>query len=54
MVELLPRWLAPNAVTLIGFFCILTNVLCLAIWMPDLVGPGPSWLYYSFAAGLWA
>jgi ethanolaminephosphotransferase len=22
--------------------------------MPDLVGPGPAWLYYSFAAGLWA
>ena len=21
--------------------------------MPDLVGPGPSWMYYSFAAGLW-
>ena len=21
--------------------------------MPDLVGPGPSWLYYSFAFGLW-
>jgi hypothetical protein len=22
--------------------------------MPDLVGPGPPWLYYSFAFGLWA
>ena len=54
MVELLPRWLAPNAVTLIGFGFILTNVICLEIWLPDLVGPGPSWLYYSFAFGLWA
>ncbi|KAK2625552.1 hypothetical protein QTJ16_004864 [Diplocarpon rosae] len=52
-VELLPLWLAPNMVTLLGFFFILTNVICLVIWMPDLVGPGPSWLYYSFAFGLW-
>ncbi|CAD6576765.1 MAG: hypothetical protein ASARMPREDX12_008000 [Alectoria sarmentosa] len=52
-VELLPLWLAPNMVTLLGFFFILTNVICLEIWVPDLVGPGPSWLYYSFAVGLW-
>ncbi|KAI9842369.1 MAG: hypothetical protein M1837_007289 [Sclerophora amabilis] len=52
-VELLPMWLAPNMVTLLGFCFILTNVACLEIWMPDLVGPGPSWLYYSFAFGLW-
>lgn len=38
-VELLPLWLAPNMVTLLGFFFILTNVICLEIWMPDLVGP---------------
>lgn len=54
MVELLPRSLAPNAVTLIGFGFILFNVACLSYFMPDLVGPGPSWLYYSFAFGLWA
>ena len=40
-------------VTLLGFFCILTNVLCLSIYCPDLVGPAPAWLYYSFAVGLW-
>ncbi|KAI9828658.1 MAG: hypothetical protein M1832_001761 [Thelocarpon impressellum] len=40
-------------VTLLGFFFILTNVICLEIWVPDLVGPGPPWLYYSFAIGLW-
>jgi len=38
-VELLPLWLAPNMVTLLGFFFILSNVICLVIWMPDLVGP---------------
>ena len=26
-------------VTLLGFFFILSNVICLEIWMPDLVGP---------------
>ncbi|KAI5864790.1 CDP-alcohol phosphatidyltransferase [Durotheca rogersii] len=51
-VELLPLWLAPNMVTLIGFFFILANIALLVIFMPDLVGPGPSWLYLSFAFGL--
>lgn len=52
-VELLPLWLAPNMVTLLGFFFILGNVGLLLIFMPDLVGPGPTWLYFSFAFGLW-
>ena len=52
-VQLLPLWLAPNMVTLLGFFCILINILVLYIWIPDLVGPGPTWVYYSFAAGVW-
>ncbi|CAK7263032.1 hypothetical protein SEPCBS57363_000361 [Sporothrix epigloea] len=51
-VKLLPMWLAPNMVTLIGFFFILINVALLVIFMPDLVGPGPSWLYFSFGLGL--
>ncbi|KAF9875720.1 CDP-alcohol phosphatidyltransferase [Colletotrichum karsti] len=51
-VELLPLWLAPNMVTLLGFFFILGNIGLLVVFMPDLVGPGPSWLYYSFAFGL--
>jgi ethanolaminephosphotransferase len=38
-VQLLPLWLAPNMITLLGFFCILSNVICLVIFMPDLVGP---------------
>ncbi|KAK6342718.1 hypothetical protein TWF718_008108 [Orbilia javanica] len=52
-VELLPKWMAPNLVTLIGFGAILFNVLCLVIFMPDLVGPGHPILYFSFAFGLW-
>ncbi|KAM0485164.1 hypothetical protein ACHAPX_001145 [Trichoderma viride] len=51
-VEVLPLWIAPNMVTLLGFFFILFNVALVVIYMPDLVGPGPSWLYFSFAFGL--
>jgi ethanolaminephosphotransferase len=39
-------------VTLLGFFCILFNVGLLCVMMPDLEGPAPSWVYYSFAFGL--
>ncbi|KAL7771123.1 hypothetical protein CFE70_001065 [Pyrenophora teres f. teres 0-1] len=52
-VELLPLWLAPNLVTLLGFFFILGNVVLLELYIPDLVGPAPSWVYYSFAFGMW-
>jgi len=38
-VEILPLWLAPNMVTLIGFLFILVNIVLLVIFMPDLVGP---------------
>lgn len=38
-MKLLPIWLAPNMVTLLGFFAILSNVICLVVFMPDLVGP---------------
>jgi ethanolaminephosphotransferase len=41
-------------VTLLGFFCILINIGVLYIYIPDLVGPGPTWVYYSFALGVWA
>ncbi|KMU92638.1 sn-1,2-diacylglycerol cholinephosphotransferase [Coccidioides immitis H538.4] len=52
-VELLPLWLAPNMVTLIGFMFIIGNLLVLEVFVPDLVGPAPPWVYYSFALGLW-
>ena len=50
--SLLPPWLAPNTVTLIGFSAIALNFLTVAIFNPDLVGPAGSWLYLSCAAGL--
>jgi len=52
-VKLLPLWLAPNMVTLIGFMFILVNIAILEVWVPDLVGPAPSWVYLSFGTGLW-
>lgn len=32
--------------------CILLSVATLVVFIPDLVGPAPSWVYYSFAIGL--
>ncbi|KAF1992601.1 Choline/ethanolaminephosphotransferase [Aulographum hederae CBS 113979] len=52
-VELLPLWLAPNMVTLLGFCFILGNVALLEVYVPDLVGPAPNWVYFSFASGVW-
>lgn len=38
-VELVPLWMAPNMVTLIGFMFIVGNVFLIQIFVPDLVGP---------------
>lgn len=38
-MNVLPLWIAPNMVTLLGFFFILANIGLLVIFMPDLVGP---------------
>jgi ethanolaminephosphotransferase len=32
-------WLAPNMVTLLGFFFIIGNVILIELLMPDLIGP---------------
>ncbi|KAK5172296.1 uncharacterized protein LTR77_003934 [Saxophila tyrrhenica] len=53
-VEFLPLWLAPNMVTLLGFFFIIGNVALLAVVDPDLLGPKQQWVYYSYAFGVWA
>jgi ethanolaminephosphotransferase len=37
-VELLPLWLAPNTVTLLGFFCVVANVVLLVLIMPGMDG----------------
>jgi len=53
VIEPFPLWMAPNLITLCGFGFILINLACVIIFIPDLVGPGDSWLYFSFALGLW-
>ncbi|GAA6044094.1 hypothetical protein JCM8097_008431 [Rhodosporidiobolus ruineniae] len=48
----MPPWLAPNCITLIGFFAVVLNFVCVWVFVPDLVGPGPSWVYGTCALGL--
>ncbi|TDL22620.1 Choline/ethanolaminephosphotransferase [Rickenella mellea] len=47
-----PSWMAPNLITLTGFAFILINIATLAAYAPDLIGPGPSWVYLTFSLGL--
>lgn len=53
-MEFLPIWLAPNMVTLLGFFFVLGNVALLEVMDPDLEGPKYNWVCYSYAFGVWA
>ncbi|KAI8365273.1 CDP-alcohol phosphatidyltransferase-domain-containing protein [Radiomyces spectabilis] len=52
-ITLFPLWIAPNLITLIGLLFMVTNVIFVALIVPDLESEGPSWLYFSFAIGLW-
>ncbi|CAE6433034.1 unnamed protein product [Rhizoctonia solani] len=47
-----PTWMAPNLITLSGLSFVLVNVACIGLYEPDLKTPGPTWLYLSFALGL--
>ncbi|KAJ5555657.1 hypothetical protein N7535_008091 [Penicillium sp. DV-2018c] len=52
-VEVVPMWMAPNMVTLLGFMWIVANIFIIEFFVEDLVGPGPAWVYFSFALGMW-
>ncbi|OZJ02581.1 hypothetical protein BZG36_04189 [Bifiguratus adelaidae] len=52
-VELFPLWMAPNLITLCGLGFVLVNLICVILYIPDMVGPGPAWLYFSCSLGLW-
>ncbi|KAI9504024.1 hypothetical protein GGI25_000900 [Coemansia spiralis] len=52
-VTLFPRWMAPNLITLTGLSFEVIDVLLVLVIMPDLVGPGPAWLYFAFGIGMW-
>lgn len=49
---LFPMWMAPNLITLTGLAFVLVNIVSIELLIPDLIGPGPSWLYFSLALGL--
>ncbi|KAI8906250.1 CDP-alcohol phosphatidyltransferase-domain-containing protein [Gorgonomyces haynaldii] len=50
---LFPLWLAPNLITLIGFLFVVGNFGLSWYYSPDLVQECPSWVYFSFAIGIW-
>ena len=45
--HLLPRWLAPNLITLTGLFALLVSYVVAALYLPELAGEDPPrWLYF--------
>ncbi|KAI7890012.1 uncharacterized protein EV154DRAFT_264066 [Mucor mucedo] len=54
-VKFFPLNMAPNLITLTGLLFMIFNVGLVFIYTPTMeaVDAGPSWLYYSFALGLW-
>lgn len=55
-VQFFPMSMAPNLITLTGLIFMVINVAFAILFAPDMgVGEeaGPSWMYFSFAAGLW-
>mmetsp|Transcript_6585 Transcript_6585/g.17056 ORF Transcript_6585/g.17056 Transcript_6585/m.17056 type:complete len:382 (+) Transcript_6585:531-1676(+) len=45
--ELLPRWLAPNLITLTGLLSLVIAYFLNAAYVPTLTGTGPWWIYFS-------
>ncbi|PVV04209.1 hypothetical protein BB560_001288 [Smittium megazygosporum] len=52
-VTLFPLWMAPNLITLFGLIFELFDIFLILIYMPDLAGPAPSWVYFCFGIGIW-
>jgi len=44
-VNLLPIWIAPNLVTLLGFFAIVASYLVMWFYCPQIQGAAPGWAY---------
>ena len=49
LVSLLPRWLAPNVLTLIGFGCTLLAYALVWYWCPTFTEEAPSWVWLTVA-----
>ncbi|KAI9010344.1 CDP-alcohol phosphatidyltransferase-domain-containing protein [Phycomyces nitens] len=52
-IRLFPMWMAPNLITLTGLMFMIINVILTVIYRPAMDAGGPSWIYFSYAAGLW-
>jgi ethanolaminephosphotransferase len=52
-VQFFPLWMAPNLITLIGLGFVVANAFLAAYLVPDLESQTYTWVYYSFAAGIW-
>lgn len=52
LVQMLPMWMAPNLVTLIGFAPIIFNVITMFWYAPDLESACPGWVYMTWGLGL--
>ncbi|KAI8877075.1 Choline/ethanolaminephosphotransferase [Backusella circina FSU 941] len=55
-VQFFPMSMAPNLITLTGLFFMIINVVFAVIFAPTMgvdEEAGPSWMYFSFAIGLW-
>ncbi|ROW10178.1 hypothetical protein VMCG_01684 [Cytospora schulzeri] len=52
VINMFPMWMAPNLITLTGFMFVVIN-FCTLLWFnPTLDQDCPSWVYYSWAIGL--
>ncbi|KAI0130089.1 CDP-alcohol phosphatidyltransferase-domain-containing protein [Xylariales sp. AK1849] len=52
VIKCFPMWMAPNMITLTGFSFVVANLFTLLYYNPTLDQDCPTWVYYSWAAGL--
>ena len=52
VIHCFPMRMAPNLITLTGFMFVVANFATLLWYNPTLDKDCPSWVYYSWAAGL--
>mmetsp|Transcript_477 Transcript_477/g.1650 ORF Transcript_477/g.1650 Transcript_477/m.1650 type:complete len:418 (-) Transcript_477:38-1291(-) len=52
ILPFLPRWLAPNLVTLLGLLCVLVSHFVALHFMPTLREDAPRWVYFMLWIGL--
>ncbi|KAG5368595.1 Cholinephosphotransferase 1 [Yarrowia sp. C11] len=51
-VKIFPLWMAPNMVTLLGFFFVIVNFITMLIVDPTHDREPPRWVYLTYAVGL--